>query len=65
MSFAPKTLMPKGIDNLGVKSFTDEKGLDGCDIVMMLRLQNERMQGIFSSIKERILRIFWTNARKT
>ena len=45
---APKTLMPEGIDNLGVKSFTDmKKGLDGCDIVMMLRLQNERMQGSF------------------
>ena len=33
---------------MGVKSFTDmKKGLEGCDIVMMLRLQNERMQGSF------------------
>ena len=47
---APKTLMPKGIDNLGVKSFTDmKKGLDGCDIVMMLRLQNERMTSSYLS----------------
>ena len=45
---APKTLMPKSIEKLGVKSFTDmKKGLDSCDIVMMLRLQNERMQGSF------------------
>jgi aspartate carbamoyltransferase catalytic subunit len=45
---APKTLMPKSIDRMGVKSFTDmKKGLEGCDIVMMLRLQNERMQGSF------------------
>ena len=45
---APKTLMPKAINRMGVKSFTDmKKGLDGCDIVMMLRLQNERMQGSF------------------
>jgi aspartate carbamoyltransferase catalytic subunit len=45
---APKTLMPKSIERLGVKSFTDmKKGLGGCDIVMMLRLQNERMQGSF------------------
>jgi aspartate carbamoyltransferase catalytic subunit len=45
---APKTLMPKSIERLGVKSFTNmKKGLDGCDIVMMLRLQNERMQGSF------------------
>jgi aspartate carbamoyltransferase catalytic subunit len=45
---APKTLMPNSVEKLGVKSFTDmKKGLDGCDIVMMLRLQNERMQGTF------------------
>ena len=45
---APKTLMPKCIERLGVKGFTNmKKGLDGCDIVMMLRLQNERMQGSF------------------
>ena len=45
---APKTLLPHSIDKLGVKSFTDmKKGLDNCDIVMMLRLQNERMEGSF------------------
>ena len=45
---APKTLMPHSIERLGVKSFTDmKKGLDSCDIVMMLRLQNERMHGSF------------------
>ena len=45
---APKTLLPHSIERLGVKSFTDmKKGLDGCDIVMMLRLQNERMHGTF------------------
>ena len=45
---APKTLMPRSIEKLGVKAFTDmKKGLESCDIVMMLRLQNERMQGSF------------------
>tara|TARA_Y100000590_G_scaffold84921_1_gene94875 strand:+ start:463 stop:1413 length:951 start_codon:yes stop_codon:yes gene_type:complete len=45
---APKTLMPHSIKKLGVKTFTDmKKGLENCDIVMMLRLQNERMQGSF------------------
>ena len=45
---APKTLLPHSIEKLGVKAFTDmKKGLDKCDIVMMLRLQNERMQGSF------------------
>ena len=45
---APKTLMPESIEQLGVKAFTSmKKGLESCDIVMMLRLQNERMQGSF------------------
>ena len=45
---APKTLLPHSIERLGVKAFTDmKKGLKDCDIVMMLRLQNERMQGSF------------------
>ncbi len=45
---APKTLLPHSIERLGVKVFADmKKGLDDCDIVMMLRLQNERMQGTF------------------
>ena len=41
---APPTLIPKGIENLGVEIFNNmEKGLVDCDIVMMLRLQTERM----------------------
>ena len=47
---APKTLLPHSIERLGVKSYTDmKKGLDKCDIVMMLRLQNERMTSSFLS----------------
>ena len=44
----PRTLMPSGIDQLGVE-VTDnmEEGLDGADVVMMLRLQRERMDGGF------------------
>ena len=45
---APPTLIPKGIENLGVEIFNNmEKGLLDCDIVMMLRLQTERMKGLF------------------
>jgi len=45
---APKTLLPHSIERLGVKAFSDmKKGLDNCDIVMMFRLQNERMHGCF------------------
>ncbi len=43
---APSTLLPPGIERLGAEIYTDMwKGLEGCDIVMMLRLQRERMQG--------------------
>ncbi len=45
---APPTLMPAAIEQLSVTPFTDmNKGLDGADVVMMLRLQNERMDGAF------------------
>jgi len=44
----PRTLMPSNTDTLGAEVFEDmEKGLEGCDVVMMLRLQKERMDGGF------------------
>jgi aspartate carbamoyltransferase catalytic subunit len=44
----PPTLMPAAIERLGVEVFYDmREGLRDCDIVMMLRLQTERMQGRF------------------
>jgi aspartate carbamoyltransferase catalytic subunit len=45
---APATLMPPAIETMGVTPFTDmDEGIDGTDVVMMLRLQNERMDGAF------------------
>ncbi|MGL6043159.1 MAG: aspartate carbamoyltransferase catalytic subunit [Sandaracinobacteroides sp.] len=45
---APPTLMPAGVERLGVTAFTDmSKGLAGADVVMMLRLQLERMDGAY------------------
>ena len=45
---APAPLMPVGIERLGVTAFTDmDAGIEGADVVMMLRLQTERMQGAF------------------
>lgn len=42
----PKTLLPSHVDNLGVHVYHDMRaGLRDVDVVMMLRLQNERMQG--------------------
>ncbi|MDD2914647.1 MAG: aspartate carbamoyltransferase catalytic subunit [Gallionella sp.] len=43
---APKTLLPTMVENLGVRVCHNmEQGLKDVDVVMMLRLQNERMQG--------------------
>ena len=45
---APSTLLPPGIENFGVEVCRDmREGLRNADIVMMLRLQRERMNGSF------------------
>ena len=44
----PPTLMPTGIADFGCEVFEDmQEGLQGADVVMMLRLQKERMDGGF------------------
>lgn len=43
---APGTLLPGGLEQMGVRVFTDmNEGLKGVDVIIMLRLQNERMSG--------------------
>ena len=43
---APKTLLPQNVEKLGVHVYHDmNEGLKDVDVVMMLRLQNERMAG--------------------
>lgn len=51
---APSTLLPSGIAQMGVEVFNRmEDGLAGADVVMMLRLQRERMEGAFvPSVRE-------------
>jgi aspartate carbamoyltransferase catalytic subunit len=45
---APSTLLPPQVDRLGAEVYTNmNAGLAGVDIVMMLRLQKERMQGSY------------------
>ncbi|QIG80994.1 aspartate carbamoyltransferase catalytic subunit [Stakelama tenebrarum] len=45
---APSTLMPAEVERMGVTPFSDfDEALEGADVVMMLRLQNERMSGGF------------------
>ena len=43
---APPTLMPTGVEGFGVAATNDMRaGLNGADVVMMLRIQHERMSG--------------------
>lgn len=45
---APPALMPAGVEAIGAEPYYDfDAALAGSDVVMMLRLQNERMQGQF------------------
>jgi aspartate carbamoyltransferase catalytic subunit len=50
----PATLMPAGIDRFGVRSTTSvDEAVEGADVVMMLRIQHERMTGHFiPSVRE-------------
>ena len=50
----PPTLIPSGVEKMGVEVFYDmEEGLKDCDIIMMLRLQTERMHGgYFPTVSE-------------
>jgi aspartate carbamoyltransferase catalytic subunit len=45
-AIGPQTLLPTALASLGVHAFHDmREGLKGCDVVVMLRLQSERMRG--------------------
>lgn len=62
---APRTLIPSGVDRLGVEVFTDmAKGLKDVDIVMMLRVQNERMTGSFIPSVREYFRFFGLDRQK-
>jgi aspartate carbamoyltransferase catalytic subunit len=51
---APPTMMPAGIEALGVKPcFSMAEALSGADVVVMLRIQQERVEGaLFPSVRE-------------
>lgn len=62
---APRTLLPAEIDRMGVEVFHDmATGLKGADIVMMLRLQTERMHGSFVPSIREYFHFFGLDARK-
>lgn len=46
-TIGPETLLPKYLQEMGVNVFHNmEQGLKDCDVIIMLRLQNERMNGV-------------------
>jgi aspartate carbamoyltransferase catalytic subunit len=62
---APSTLLPPDIDRFGVEVFRDmREGLSGADIVMMLRLQRERMNGSFVPSVQEYFTFFGLDQKK-
>jgi aspartate carbamoyltransferase catalytic subunit len=61
----PSTLIPPGFEALGLPIYTDmKKGLEGADIIMMLRLQRERMSGSFIPSAKEYFRYFGLDQEK-
>ncbi|MFM8747289.1 MAG: aspartate carbamoyltransferase catalytic subunit [Aestuariivirga sp.] len=62
---APSTLLPSGIANFGVEVHRRmETGLEGADVIMMLRLQLERMTGAFVPSIREYYNFYGLNAEK-
>lgn len=62
---APSTLLPSGIENFGVEVHRNmADGLANADVVMMLRLQLERMSGAFVPSSREYYRFFGLNEEK-
>jgi aspartate carbamoyltransferase catalytic subunit len=62
---SPSTLLPKGIEQMGVETYHDMmEGIHGVDIVMLLRLQTERMQGTETPSQREFFHLFGLNAEK-
>jgi aspartate carbamoyltransferase catalytic subunit len=62
---APPALMPVGLDSFGATAYYDfDEALEGSDVVMMLRLQNERMQGDFIPSPREYFRLYGLDERR-
>ncbi|MER9369126.1 aspartate carbamoyltransferase catalytic subunit [Mesorhizobium sp. M0518] len=62
---APSTLLPTGIEKMGViVTRSMAEGLKDADVVMMLRLQRERMEGAFVPSVREYFRYFGLDAEK-
>ena len=61
----PPTLMPAQAERWGVEVFHDmRKGVAGCDVVMMLRLQLERMDGVMAPSQREYFRFYGLDREK-
>jgi len=62
---APKTLLPEDVEKLGVHVYHDiTEGLKDVDVVMMLRLQNERMAGAMLPSSQEYFKTYGLTAEK-
>ena len=62
---APPTLIPVGLERLGVEIHNDmSSGLNDADIIMMLRLQTERMRGSYVPSIREYYELYGLNADK-
>jgi len=62
---APSTLLPTGIEDMGVEVFHSmENGIKNADVVMMLRLQHERMTGAFVPSAREYFHFFGLDCKK-
>ena len=61
----PPTLLPPNIEDLGVKVFKNlEDGLNNVDIIMVLRIQKERMTGSFVPSEKEFFKFWGLNRKK-
>jgi aspartate carbamoyltransferase catalytic subunit len=64
-AIAPLTLLPAGLEQMGVRVFTDmREGLKGVDVIIMLRLQNERMRGALLPSAQEFFKHYGLTAEK-
>jgi aspartate carbamoyltransferase catalytic subunit len=62
---APRTLLPRDIETFGCEVYDRIEGaLEGADVVMMLRIQKERLGGTFFPTLREYSRVFGLNARR-
>ena len=62
----PKTLLPAGVENMGVHVHHDmAKGLKDVDVIIMLRLQNERMNGALLPTAQEYFKYYGTRWRSS